>query len=79
MPKNQAISWSDGTGTLPRVVSRTPSFRSSTEVKPPRKDRHRSPLSEPVVAQGQIDKGMVEPDKVSRRKQYQSWLPKNSS
>jgi hypothetical protein len=30
-------------------------------------------------AQGQNDKRMVELGKVSRRKQYQSWLPNNSS
>ena len=44
----------------------------------PRKDRHRSPRGDPLAAQGQNDKRMVELGKVSRRKQYQSWLPKNS-
>jgi len=35
--------WSDGTGTLLRVVNRPPFFRSSTEARTedPQKDRHR--------------------------------------
>jgi hypothetical protein len=45
----------------------------------PEKDRHRSPRDEPVAAQGQNDEGVVELGKVSRRKHYQSWLPKNLS
>jgi hypothetical protein len=33
--------WSDGTGTLLRVVNRPPFFRSSTEARTPQKDLHR--------------------------------------
>jgi hypothetical protein len=36
------------------------------------------PDHKPRAAQGQNDKRMVELGKESRRKQYQSWLPKNS-
>jgi len=33
--------WSDGTGTLLRVVNRPPFFRGSIEARTPQKDRHR--------------------------------------
>ena len=66
--------WNFAEGGKPDVIIQK-LYRSEA----PRKDRHRSPRSEPVAAQGQTDKGIVEPGKVSRRKQYQSWLPNNYS
>ena len=47
--------WNFAEGGKPDVIIQK-LYRSEA----PRKDRHRSPRSEPVAAQGQTDKGIVE-------------------